>query len=286
VVCHCLDDAHSQPHALSLASSNCASRPQLTLGQWMRTKSSQTLDATIDSSWWYCSLEAKYSVLLEVRAYTGDRRKASLVVVNRLGRSLPSHRQRGRFGANTGRVRSSSCGAFRKLPSSLSFFKSSSIANSVRPHAAPINPVSSWIGHDTTNPHTAWWWTKSDNCWRVELGISNLPRGEIRSECCDTTGSPPLDHDDEDDDDVECSGGFGCCEIRTPIRSAWTSTVAMAPPVERLQSNAFATLRGVDKTLINCFEPTVLDEAMMYCAYSCDCVIHSFIYSSFCFVVL
>lgn len=59
------------------------------------------------------------------------------------------------------------------------------------------------------------------------------------------------DEDDEEEDWMDC---FGCCEIRTPIRSAWTSSVAMAPPVDRLQSKAFATLEGATSILMSCLE--------------------------------
>jgi len=85
-----------------------------------------------------------------------------------------------------------------------------------------------------------------------------LPLVKIGSEYWETLPS----EDDDDDDDDECPCELGCCEIRTPMRLAWTSRVAMAPPLERFQSKAFATLEGVARTLINCFELRVLVAAI------------------------
>lgn len=73
------------------------------------------------------------------------------------------------------------------------------------------------------------------------------------------------DDDDDDDDDSE---QLGCCDIAIPIRSAWTSSVAIAPPVDFLQSKTFATFEGVVKTFINCFEqgrPAILSFNVLLC---------------------
>lgn len=153
--------------------------------------------------------------------------------------------------------------ALRAIPlvSSGSVSRSFSIAYKVRPQEAPINPVSLWSGQDTTYPQTLYSLTRSANCCLDEVGILCKPFSRKGRE---------YEHfDDRGDDDGIVSG---CSDIVIPIRLAWTSIVAMVPPVAFRQSKLLATLEGVVNTFINCLEHALFAIlVVIFSRFSCKC---------------